>query len=269
VQGIDAVESLIKSIRGFNNMSLDEKPDIIIIARGGGSTEDLMAFNDEKLAIAVYNSVIPIISAVGHETDTTIIDFVSDLRASTPTAAAEKVVPVKSELVLKISDLEKRLKFSTINKINSYKIIFDNINKLLKAPNSILKNYEEKIIYNSRNLAKAIEDKTNMVKHNLLHISKTLREPHNLVLLKKTMILNLTKNLNKLIINNVTFKKENYIKLSRLLNANSITANLNKGYSILTKKNKIIKSSKFLKTKDNVNVQLYEGTIKAKVEEIN
>ena len=75
VQGVEAVESIIEAVTGFNNMNLDEKPDVIIIARGGGSTEDLMAFNDEKLAISVYHSLIPIISAVGHETDTTIIDL--------------------------------------------------------------------------------------------------------------------------------------------------------------------------------------------------
>ena len=68
-------------------MKNNNQPSLIIIARGGGSTEDLMAFNDERLAIEVFNSKIPIISAIGHETDTTIIDFVSDLRAATPTAA--------------------------------------------------------------------------------------------------------------------------------------------------------------------------------------
>ena len=106
VQGVEAVESIIEAIVAFNKMNLDEKPDVLIIARGGGSTEDLMAFNDEKLAISVYHSLIPIISAVGHETDTTIIDYVSDLRASTPTAAAEKVVPVRSELLIKISSFK-------------------------------------------------------------------------------------------------------------------------------------------------------------------
>ena len=88
---------------------------VIIIARGGGSVEDLMAFNDEKLAMAVYESKIPIVSAIGHETDTTIIDFVSDLRASTPTAAAELVVPVRSELINSIAGIRQRLNYSMEN----------------------------------------------------------------------------------------------------------------------------------------------------------
>ena len=95
VQGHDAAETIINAIKGFNSVIFQDKPDVIIIARGGGSTEDLMAFNDEELAEVVFESVIPIISAIGHETDTTIIDYVSDLRASTPTAAAEKVVPMR------------------------------------------------------------------------------------------------------------------------------------------------------------------------------
>ena len=92
VQGKESTDTIISAIKGFNDSSYVEKPDVIIIARGGGSVEDLMTFNDEKLAIAVFNSKIPIISAIGHETDTTIIDLVSDLRVPTPTAAAEKVV---------------------------------------------------------------------------------------------------------------------------------------------------------------------------------
>ncbi len=103
-----------------------------------------MAFNDEKLAISLYNSSIPIISAVGHETDTTIIDYVSDLRASTPTAAAEKVVPVRSELLIKISSIEKGLETNINNNISSIKNNFTNITKLLKVPSSILKNFKEK-----------------------------------------------------------------------------------------------------------------------------
>ena len=97
VQGIDAADSIINAIEGFNKLK-SSKPDILIVARGGGSTEDLMAFNDENLATSVFDSKIPIISAIGHETDTTIIDLVSDLRASTPTAAAEKATPVRFEL---------------------------------------------------------------------------------------------------------------------------------------------------------------------------
>jgi len=269
VQGVEAVESIIEAITGFNNMNLDEKPDVVIIARGGGSTEDLMAFNDEKLAISVYNSSIPIISAVGHETDTTIIDYVSDLRASTPTAAAEKVVPVRSELLIKISSFEKGLEVNINNNISSIKNNFTNITKLLKVPSSILKNFKEKLNYLSQNLNKSFEEKNKNIKQNLTHLSKILKEPDSLIILKKTMILNLTNNLNKIILNNFYFKKKDLQKSIRLLNANSITTNLKKGYSILTKKNKIVKSAKFLKPKDDLKAQLLDDTLTIEVKKIN
>ena len=97
VQGNVAAEMIINAIKGFNADYYYEQPEVIIIARGGGSVEDLMIFNDEKLAITVFESKIPIVSAIGHETDTTIIDFVRDLRAPTPTAAAELILRLSTQ----------------------------------------------------------------------------------------------------------------------------------------------------------------------------
>src|SRR5690242_15457408 len=110
VQGEKAAAEVAAAIAGFN--SFDGKrvprPDLLIVARGGGSLEDLMAFNDEAVVRAAAASAIPLISAVGHETDTTLIDFAADVRAPTPTAAAELAVPVRSELIAATLDLERR-----------------------------------------------------------------------------------------------------------------------------------------------------------------
>jgi exodeoxyribonuclease VII large subunit len=112
VQGDAAAGQVSAAIRGFNAIAPGgavPRPDILIVARGGGSVEDLWAFNDEGLARAVAEGTIPLISAVGHETDTTLIDFVSDRRAPTPTAAAEMATPVLSELRALVSDYDRRL----------------------------------------------------------------------------------------------------------------------------------------------------------------
>jgi exodeoxyribonuclease VII large subunit len=112
VQGDAAPAQVSAAIRGFNAIQPGgpvPRPDIIIVARGGGSVEDLWAFNDEGLARTVAEGTIPLISAVGHETDTTLIDFVSDRRAPTPTAAAEMATPVLVELRALISDFDRRL----------------------------------------------------------------------------------------------------------------------------------------------------------------
>ncbi|MFT3727347.1 MAG: exodeoxyribonuclease VII large subunit [Terricaulis sp.] len=110
VQGPEAAAQVARAIRGFNTLTGADRPDVLIVARGGGSIEDLWAFNEEIVVRATAESEIPLISAVGHETDTTLIDFASDLRAPTPTGAAEKAVPVRSELVQRIATLEARLK---------------------------------------------------------------------------------------------------------------------------------------------------------------
>src|SRR5580658_5021773 len=111
VQGEGAAEEIAAAIRGFN--ALPEggpipRPDLLIVARGGGSIEDLWSFNEEIVVRAAADSMIPLISAVGHETDITLIDFAADKRAPTPTAAAEMAVPVRSELFVEVSSLARR-----------------------------------------------------------------------------------------------------------------------------------------------------------------
>ena len=106
VQGEGAADRIAAAIQGFN--ALPEPPDLLIVARGGGSIEDLWAYNEEALVRAVAGSAIPVISAVGHETDTTLCDFAADVRAPTPTAAAEIAVPVRSELLAQVRDLGAR-----------------------------------------------------------------------------------------------------------------------------------------------------------------
>jgi len=110
VQGEGAAERIAAAIAGFNNLPPDlPQPDVLIVARGGGSLEDLMAFNDEAVVRAAAASRIPLISAVGHETDTTLIDFASDRRAPTPTAAAEMAVPARLELLADLAQRAARL----------------------------------------------------------------------------------------------------------------------------------------------------------------
>ena len=112
VQGDGAAEQIAAAIEGFNRLAPDgpvPRPDLLIVARGGGSLEDLWAFNEEVVVRAAAGSAIPLISAVGHETDTTLIDFASDLRAPTPTAAAEMAVPVRAELQAGVLDSARRM----------------------------------------------------------------------------------------------------------------------------------------------------------------
>ena len=159
VQGVNTAETIIKGIETFNNM--ENKVDVIIIARGGGSFEDLFGFNDENLARVIFKSEIPIVSAVGHETDFTICDFVSDLRAPTPSAAAELVYPSKIEILSSINSFNIRLNTSIQNMIDKRKQFVKNISaqRLIKTPQNIIQRYIMIIDSNIKTMENIVKSK--------------------------------------------------------------------------------------------------------------
>lgn len=140
MQGVNVAETVIKGIQTFNKLGT---VDVIIIARGGGSFEDLFGFNDENLARQIYASKIPIISAVGHETDFTICDFVSDLRAPTPSAAAELVYPEYSDLIKNILNYKNRCIIAIQNYIEIRKQYISKVkaSRLQKKPLDLIREY--------------------------------------------------------------------------------------------------------------------------------
>ena len=140
VQGDGAAEQIIAGIEGFNRIRTGNnipRPDLLIIARGGGSLEDLWAFNEEAVVRAVANSDIPLISAVGHETDTTLIDFVSDKRAPTPSAAAEMAVPVRANLIEEFANFGVRLQRAMNRSCEDYCRNVENLSRGLPNPTRI------------------------------------------------------------------------------------------------------------------------------------
>jgi exodeoxyribonuclease VII large subunit len=140
VQGESSAEEVRRAILGFNDLTHDDvivRPDLLIVARGGGSLEDLWGFNDEALARVVAESGIPLISAVGHETDTTLIDFVSDLRAPTPTAAAERAVPVRAELMSQSEAFGLRLRDAARRLIERRRVMLSGSARALPQPDGL------------------------------------------------------------------------------------------------------------------------------------
>ncbi|MCX7885209.1 MAG: exodeoxyribonuclease VII large subunit [Caloramator sp.] len=137
VQGEGAKESIVAGLEYFNSR---DDIDVIIVARGGGSIEELWAFNEEEVARAIYKSNIPVISAVGHETDFTISDFVSDIRASTPSHAAEIAVPSYNDLKYKIKSLESRLTYNIEDNITKKRYLVNNFTRIInsKSPENII-----------------------------------------------------------------------------------------------------------------------------------
>jgi exodeoxyribonuclease VII large subunit len=153
VQGDQAAAQVTAGIRGFNAMTGADRPDVLTVARGGGSIEDLWPFNEEVVVRAAFESEIPLISAVGHETDTTLIDYVSDRRAPTPTGAAEIAVPVRTELILSVDESGQRLKRALTRSLTRAR---DKLGAArLPRPESLLQTKRQRLDYAAASLPKA------------------------------------------------------------------------------------------------------------------
>ncbi len=246
VQGKDAAPDIVRQIKRADEYGVDT----IIVGRGGGSIEDLWAFNEEIVAHAIYDCKTPIISAVGHEIDWTIADFVADLRAPTPTGAAEMAVPTVIDIKTLIDNYKIRLNKNIKNMVNTKFIKLRSLKQsfILKNPMSMYEVKEQKldalIDTLNKDIKNIINDKDN--KLNKIKLSVVLQNPENLIKDKK-------------------IKFDLLVNTLKLVNPLGI---LDKGYSLVEVDNKIIKSSKDVNVSDILNIRLHEGSIKAEVKEV-
>ena len=158
VQGTECADQVASAIKGFNNLPKNfPRPDVLIVARGGGSLEDLWGFNEECVVRAVYESKIPLISAVGHETDTTLIDYVADLRAPTPTGAAEKAVPLRAELLRQTQDFGGRLRSGLLRLIQEKRLRTDSLTRALPNLNEIIPLFIQRLDDSSGRLSRSFD----------------------------------------------------------------------------------------------------------------
>lgn len=166
VQGDGAEDSLVKAVDYFDKSRLC---DLIIIGRGGGSIEDLWAFNSEKLTRRIFAASVPIISAVGHETDFTICDFVSDMRAPTPSAAAELAVPDRRELMMRLDTLDDRLSLALVRKLDRCRERLEYMNEIIAASSldGLIKSRREMILHRSEKLSLLMNNRLNGAKEML------------------------------------------------------------------------------------------------------
>ena len=236
VQGQGSAEQIANAIDKFNEFTNEtniKKPDLLIVARGGGSLEDLWSFNEEIVVRAVFNSLIPVISAVGHETDTTLIDFVSDLRAPTPTGAAEKSVPVRDELIARIGELNLRLKTSFSNKLNNNKDRLNNLIRLLGKPDQIFDNKNQKLDFIYKDIENLFKNIFVEQKNKITQYAQRLIPPKVLIsnLDSKQQLLD-TKFKNYL--ENILTNKETKLNsLSQLLEASSFKRVIDRGFALI------------------------------------
>ena len=259
VQGEVSAKQISNAIDKFNQFTDEttiKKPDLLIVARGGGSLEDLWSFNEEIVVRSVFKSSIPVISAVGHETDTTLIDFVSDLRAPTPSAAAEKAVPVRSELIARIDELNFRFKTSFNNKLNNNKDRLNSLIKLLGKPDQIFDNKTQKLDFIYRDFENLFKDIFVEKKNKITQHAQRLMPPKVLIsnLVSKQQLLE-TKFQNYLQ-NIINSKEVKLNSLDQLLEASSFNRVLERGFSlVMNNEGKPIKLSSEAPKNANVKIK--------------
>ncbi len=269
VQGTGAKESIVEQLTRAQEFDLD----VIICGRGGGSIEDLWAFNEEIVARAIYASKIPIISAVGHEIDFTIADFVADLRAPTPTGAAEMAVPNLVDLKTLINQYTIRLNENIKGIINVNTRRLNNIKEsyILKNPLALYEVKEQKLDTYIDRLNSYIVSilKDYQVRLDNVRSSYVLKNPLSTYEVKRERIKNLEKILNNLIVSKIDSNKYKYEVMVNKLNLLNPLNILSKGYSLVSVEGNIIKNSKDVKIDDTLNIRMHEGNLKAIVKEIN
>ena len=270
VQGRLALNEIVESIKEFNswkkNKNISKIVDLIIIARGGGDLEDLMPFNEEPLVKEIYASEIPIISAIGHESDITLCDFAADLRAPTPTAAAEIAVPVRSELYKKFKEKNNYFESLVSNLIDQLKIkLSEKVGRLPNLENSIQYNFQ-KLDLTEVKLESSIKE--NLIKKKLL-IKKLGQEFKIESMFQKIKIFrlnientfsNIKKETKKILLD----KKVNITEKKKLLDSLSYKRILARGYTVIWQKTKVITKSEEIKKLEEFKIEFYDGKIDAK-----
>ncbi|HQI71948.1 MAG: exodeoxyribonuclease VII large subunit [Smithella sp.] len=269
VQGNEAVDEIIRALR---NVHAYGGVDVIIIARGGGSLEDIAPFNDEALAREIFRSTIPIVSAVGHETDFTICDFVADLRAPTPSAAAELIVPQRLELLSKINTLQQRTMSGFFRQLDDYREQLADLQVRLKDPRRFVADLKIGVDELRERLTGALQHKKQNIYHELRQLELRLlhQSPVLKIREKKFLLQNLQKELSNNILIRLTAARERLMKNSALLESISPLAVLQRGYSITRRVDSamIVRQTDDLSVGDNVNVLLARGNFNAKIEKI-
>lgn len=247
VQGEEAASDIAKKIKLANEVKDVYKIDTLIVGRGGGSLEDLWPFNEEVVARAIYDSDIPVISAVGHEIDVTISDYVADLRAPTPTAAAELAVPDINTIITYLDTARSR-GYTAINNIlnNNYKKLNNLKNSyILTRPMSMYEIKEQKLDILIDNLNKAINKKIDNTKVRLYTCSNSyiLNNPEMLYKYSSQRL-------------------EHMISKLEVLNPLNT---LNRGYAIIKKDDKVLSSIKNIKKNDTLTIKLKDGEVTSKI----
>ena len=267
VQGAEAAGEICRAIDTANRLS---DCDVLIVGRGGGSLEDLWPFNEESVARAIFASRIPIISAVGHEVDVTIADFVADLRAPTPSAAAEKVSPDREELLRRLSQYELRLFSQIRNRLRQQQQTLENLAKRLKHPGHRLQEQAQRLDELELRLRQAqkrlLEQRRQRVEG--LRLRLLSRSPQSLIRLARQQSQNLRERLERAALQGLQQRRQRIEQAAHSLHAISPLATLGRGYSILlTEQQRAVRQYDEVQPGERLEARLQSGRLWVRVED--
>ncbi len=271
VQGDVAVQEIVSAFDMINTLAdSKEMADVVILARGGGSIEDLAAFNSEEVARAIFASKIPVISAIGHETDYTISDFVADLRAPTPSAAAEFVVPLKNELKNRCDEQFKSLIARIYNNIEKLNSILNELNSRLVDPRKNIQDFRLRIDDYINRLLKSIYNIIDKWRAQLIWMSRSLyaNSPYKHINNLNVILKQLNDNLMSSIDIYIQNRRSMAIVLASRLNDLSPIAILDRGYSITRTipDALVVRDPKIVKLGQDLEVMVAKGSLICRVE---
>lgn len=237
VQGQKAAPQIAAAIRGFDAIPVAgnlPRPDVLIIARGGGSLEDLWAFNEEEVVRAVAECRIPVISAIGHETDTTLIDYVADLRAPTPTAAAEMAVPVHSDLSARLSEGQARLHRAIGQRLEAASTLVRSAGRALLDPAEMIGRRGQALDLAVAGLNNALEAKMSAARLRLVGLGGRIRPPETRLAEVRAELLRLGDRLVHVMDQGMHQRAQRLDGVEKLLQANSFERVLERGFALVT-----------------------------------
>lgn len=238
VQGPGAADQIASAINGFNNLA--DKPDILIVGRGGGSIEDLWAFNEEIVVRAAASSRIPLISAVGHETDTTLIDYAADLRAPTPTGAAELAVPVLMDLMTAIQERQQQLNRSITTQIQQLDLHLKALERGLPDPQHLLDHWQLRLEDWHERLHRSLPVYCERWQGFLNNIAGQIRSPLPLIDNNALVLAGLSENLNRQLQTSYQRHEQLLETTAQRLEQASFTKVLDRGFCLATANGKPI-----------------------------
>jgi exodeoxyribonuclease VII large subunit len=271
VQGDQCAAEVAAAIRGFNALALSgpmPRPDLIIVARGGGSIEDLWGFNEEIVIRAAAESLIPLISAVGHETDWTLLDHVADERAPTPTAAAERAVPVRDDLIAEVASFAARIRRCSAKLMDDRRTRLISAGRGLPRPDDMLSHARQRFDAAGGRLIFALRSNTrhHRFRYDRCEARLSLRAVKQDIARHCELVARYERQLRRIFDRQIALRRRSLETAAKLLNSLSHYSVLKRGFALVTAEGNLVSAAAQAKSGMQVSIEFHDGHVGARID---